>query len=116
MKNWKTITLAGIAQQLRTWLIFKLGGMLSHACCERSLFWSLPRSLQSAVGLACRKVQNDPGFSKSGFSNLGRNVKRDEACEWTKLYLKDAGIVYDDSDVHLACELYYRLFLRPGVK
>jgi hypothetical protein len=93
--------------RFKTWLVVQLGGTVPHDC-EAALWSTFPKEMQDAVAYSCEKVRRDPSFAAVG-SNLGRNIKRDEACEWAKLRLKDAGIAYSDSAVHLACELYYRV-------
>lgn len=98
---------------IRWWLVRILGGSPPHDCkAELWLTFSEPQS--RAVQRACRKVARDPSFAAYEASNLGRNIFRDEACEWTKLYLKDAGVPFRDSEIHLACELYYHLFMRTS--
>jgi hypothetical protein len=97
--------------RFKHWLIRKLGGYVEHDC-KRALWSTFETPLVQAVSAACSKVLNDPSFAQYEGSNLGRNVLRDEAAEWTKLYLKDMGASYKDSDVHLACELYYHLTIR----
>lgn len=97
--------------RFKIWLIVKLGGQPKHNCLQTH-FSSLPRPLRNCVERACEKVVKDPSFSTYEGSNLGRNVLRDEASEWTKLYLKEMGLTYRDSDVHLACELYHWLIIR----
>jgi hypothetical protein len=79
---------------------------------EEEAFEALPHEVQVAAARACRKVQHDPGNREMIGSNLGREMRRDEASEWAKLYLKDSNYNYSNSDVHLACELYYRLEIR----
>ena len=80
----------------------------THVCCEDSLYRRLSPIIRDAAERACQKVAEDPLLKNDGFSNLGRNLLRDEACEWAKLYLKEQNSGYSDSDVHLACELVYR--------
>ena len=100
-----------IWRRFKIWLIQKLGGLPQHDC--RLRLWNLfPSQLRSAVESAGMKVKKEPGFAPYQASNLGRNILRDEACEWTHHYLRDTGIDFPDRDVHLACELWYQLFGR----
>ena len=99
-------------QRFKVWLILQLGGYpelgaRDHA--QHLILKYIPREVRLASERAFNKVQKDPSFKGYEGSNLGRNIKRDEAAEWTKLYLKDAGMTWRDSDVNLACELLYHL-------
>ena len=98
-------------RRFKVWLIVLLGGFAdsSPESLMNLLLSHLPMAVQRMSMRAVIKVEVDPSFAKPAGSNLGREIRRDEASEWAKLYLKDAGISYRDSDVHLACELIYHL-------
>lgn len=95
-------------------LIHRLGGTMPHPPLECAMtFWlSLPNAISSAALQACQKVAKDPSFASYPGSNLGREIRRDEAAEWAKLILRESKTPYRDSDVHLATELYFYLFMR----
>lgn len=80
---------------------------------ESSLLERLPTDIQYAVRFSCRKVQNDNPSPAQG-STLGNNWHRNEACEWAKTFLRERGLKVHDTDINLACELYYRVYIRPG--
>lgn len=101
-----------MVKRFKNWLILKLGGFLADHDCKSSLWWSLNKDLRKAAQMASEKVRKDPGFANYEGSNLGRNVLRDEASEWTRLYLKEWKVEARESDAHLAVELYYHLFMR----
>lgn len=99
--------------RFKHWLILKLGGFIIHDC--KSTLWDFVMPSQhAAIIKACIKVEADIGLQRLGVSNLGRNIFRDEACEWAKIYLHDAGVAYRDSDVHLGCELWWHLNRRKA--
>ncbi len=96
----------------RKWAIYKLGGCYG----EGPKYYMLallndyiPKAVVEAATRAFEKVEADTNLKPYIGSNLGRVIERDEAAEWTKLYLKEQRKVYWDSDVHLACELIYHL-------
>lgn len=78
---------------------------------ENELLAKLPADVQEAVRYACRKVQRDPSHPPGG-RTLGNNWHRDEACEWAKTWLKERSLPYQDTDINLGCELYYRVYIR----
>lgn len=101
--------------RFKRWLILWLGGYPELGAKEHMqciLHKHIPLEVHSYAVKAFNKVQADASFKSYQGSNLGRNVKRDECAEWTKLYLKDAGFTWKDSDVNLACELLYHLAKR----
>ena len=78
---------------------------------ESELLAKLHVNIQEAARYACRKVQRDPSHPPGG-RTLGNNWHRDEACEWAKIWLNERSLAYRDSDVNLACELYYRAYIK----
>jgi hypothetical protein len=78
---------------------------------ESELLAKLHVNIQEAARYACRKVQRDPSHPPGG-RTLGNNWHRDEACEWAKIWLNERALAYRDSDVNLACELYYRVYIK----
>ena len=100
-----------IFEFLRQRLIRWLGGYWDNSkdAHLKALLTYLPPEISYEAAKAVTKVQRDPSFKDYHGSNLGRNIKRDEAAEWTKLYLKDKGLEWRDSDVNLACELIYHI-------
>lgn len=80
---------------------------------EASLLERLPTDIQYAVRYSCRKVQMDNPSPSQG-TTLGNNWHRNEACEWAKTFLRERGLKAHDTDINLACELYYRVYIRPG--
>lgn len=102
--------------RFKHWLILRLGGRLAETTPQECMILLLrdyvPSDVYRESMRAFRKVQTDASFKSYHGSNLGRNIKRDECAEWTKLYLKDAGHSWKDSDVNLACELIYHLSKR----
>lgn len=102
-------------ESFRRWLILKLGGYWDgspRAHMGALLGQYIPSYVTEEAQRAHHKVMVDPSFKGYHGSNLGRNIKRDEASEWAKLYLKDKGYAYRDSDVNLACELIYHIYTR----
>jgi len=79
---------------------------------ESELLAKLHVNIQEAARFGCRKVQRDPSHPPGG-RTLGNNWHRDEACEWAKIWLKERVLPYRDSDVNLAVELYYRVYIKP---
>ena len=97
---------------LRRTLITALGGYWddspwSHMYALTSHY--IPWPVMQQCARAFDKVAKDPSFKDYEGANLGRNLLRDEGCEWAKLYLKDRRVTYRDSDVHLCMELLYHL-------
>lgn len=102
----------GWLKRLRQWFIVKLGGSWDtspQAHMQSLLVDYIPWAVYQEAKRAFNKVETDPSFKTYEGSNLGRNILRDEAAEWTKLYLRGLGVNYRDSDVNLACELIYHL-------
>jgi len=71
------------------------------------LLESLPVLVQEAACYSTRKVAQDTTIP--GSMGFGKNMKRDEACEWAGHWLREKKEKFRDSDVNLACELYYTL-------
>lgn len=80
---------------------------------EAALLSNMPTDIQYAVRYSCRKVQNEHPSPAQG-TTLGNNWHRNEACEWAKTWLRERGIKAKDTDINLATELYYRVYIRPG--
>ena len=78
---------------------------------EGDLLAKLPPDVQEACRYGCRKVQSDPSHPAGG-RTLGNNWHRDEACEWAKIWLRDRALEYRDTDIHVGCELYYRIYIK----
>ena len=76
---------------------------------KRKILESLPVAVQQAACYACEKISKDRELPKGAF---GKNFRRDEACEWATHWLRENREPYRDSDVHLACEVYYHLNYR----
>lgn len=98
--------------RFRVWLILLLGGYWDSSVPGLMLHLGhvyIPSSTWKAAERSVTKVMTDPSFQKPLGSNLGREIRRDEAAEWAKHYLNDAGLPYRDADVNLACELVYHL-------
>lgn len=80
---------------------------------EGKLLSLLPSDVQKAARFGCRHVQSESRFPVGG-KVLGHNFHRDEACERAMTWLQERCIQYSTSDVHLACELYYRVYVREN--
>lgn len=80
---------------------------------EGKLLSLLPSDVQKAARFGCRHVQSESRFPVGG-KVLGHNFHRDEACERAMTWLQERCIQYRTSDVHLACELYYRVYVREN--
>ena len=78
---------------------------------EGKLLSLLPSEVQKAARYGCRHVQSESRFPVGG-KTLGHNWHRDEACERAMTWLQERCIQYHSSDVHLACELYYRVYVK----
>lgn len=101
--------------RLRCWLVLLLGGYWDSSAKGLMLHLGhvyIPSPVWKAAEQSVKKVAVDPSFAQPLGAHLGREIRRDEAAEWAKHYLHDAGFVYRDADVNLACELVYHLNYR----